>query len=642
MLVSSILLLSLSLGQNGRPSPQVQSLAVMDAVSAPIGVLNWRTTSFISCSVKLAPRSGKNVKFEAVVWAFGASDIPASAPNETGRRGSGAAKINPGRIVSKVNLGERTSNFQFNLIPKDFAPTPVGGAAPSKIKEIIDAIQEIGKAGSVRYWVQVVSSDGGATAPAQIQWGEPDPGSKSVNADIQLSSGTPEFPQQTWTKSRTYTSPSGFVIRWQSEPGIKAARLVVYRDSEPSQWALWANSPNQIYTLDIKNPIPGWNNVSVPEKVWNGFQAPTKLKLRVFPLKENGDLYAQGSSTIEAVLEKPSVPVSAPQKETKKLKFTTELIGWEPCYLGAPNDKYRFVVVNTPPKEIFDQVSKVIGKAPEKLDKVYLPPEPPKEKAWYEKVVGAIVTILDWLKEFVTQAPNALKNTAKLIVYNGAGYVSQKVGVKKESFDKVWNKSTDLLSKADGSLVYVPNYILRSPDYLTGRILDDMNVKDPKARAALSLNLRGSIDAWAKEYSYFRGSEVVRGGLAPDPDFQVHTAIAYVRVRTARDTTFPADYREPCPGINLKVGAFSGEAQSLGIPLQYYDLFQSSFNGPTMGQDEEIILAIPMEYHWSHESQKENWLFGYTRNQKTRYSLNGVEKFGESVATRWGKTKTIK
>jgi hypothetical protein len=128
-------------------------------------------------------------------------------------------------------------------------------------------------------------------------------------------------------------------------------------------------------------------------------------------------------------------------------------------------------------------------------------------------------------------------------------------------------------------------------------------------------------------------------GLAPDPDYMIHSAIAYFRVRTNRVNGLPADYREQGPMISLKVGAFAKPSENLGGNFDYGDLFEKTISCPTMASDEELIIAVPMDYHWSHQSKYKTWWETYSLNQKTRYTLNGNAVFGQPVTSKWGKTQ---
>jgi hypothetical protein len=91
--------------------------------------------------------------------------------------------------------------------------------------------------------------------------------------------------------------------------------------------------------------------------------------------------------------------------------------------------------------------------------------------------------------------------------------------------------------------------------------------------------------------------------------------------------------------ISLKVGAFAKPSENLGGNFDYGDLFEKTISCPTMASDEELIIAVPMDYHWSHQSKYKTWWETYSLNQKTRYTLNGNAVFGQPVTSKWGKTQ---
>ncbi|HLO96961.1 MAG TPA: hypothetical protein VK171_00085 [Fimbriimonas sp.] len=627
-----------------------------DVLSTSNRVLNWRINTKADFQLQMGTRP--SVTATAVVWAFGVpKDGPKSASRSQRPSDSNQIKAKVGRIVHVANLGKLQGSSKFTLNFDDFAPragnivtfqvTPPSNLSPEQqilanaakaqaAQNKKDALSEISADGTVRYYVQVSTEDGGRSNAIPIEFGEPKPNG-TTNLEYLSIPGTQEFPNEVWSTGSSVSPQVGFSsFRWSTTGKPAKARVQVIDGLPPSSWALWSKAAPELYSGDVPVPSSGVVKFTLPSTQFLSKAKSDTVSIRVIPLTSSGDLAAMPSSLVTiGILKKPQ---TQPVDTSKTLKYDIQLIGWEPAYLGNHDDKYRFVVGGPVNPQIVGDVTKILGKTPQKGDKLYLPPAPPpKEEAWYEKVYKAIATVVDFVSSTADLVFANLIPMVTNVLKAGPSYIAEKAGVEPSTIKKAWAIAEAPLAVGN-EVMSVPGYINKGKDAFVGRMLDDMGIKDFKTRAIMHGNLKGAVSSWASQNSYLTATQGPMQGLAPDPDFQVHTAIAYVRVRSSKLTGMPSDFRQPGPNIELKVGAFSGEAESIGVSLEYFDLFNATTKGPSMGSDEEIVLAIPMKYHWTHEQKNKDWTWGITRAQKTRYTLNGNAFFGNHLNTKWGKT----
>ncbi|MEI7576055.1 MAG: hypothetical protein WCK51_04120 [Armatimonadota bacterium] len=643
--------------QDGAPNRNNPTLniAKLDQLSTNELLINWRGNGTASFSAQTAPRLNGSTKFTLAIWGFG---VPKEGQHSAGGREPAATGIKQkvGRIVGVLDLGTKSGNFKVDVKFSEFAPfpstlitfSPPAGNTTQAIataqlaQDRKDALQDIAQNGTTDYYAQLTSADGGASNWVKIQYGEPVPKPRTTSLEVQTVRSTPEFPEERWgTAKEIVAGESLLSFRWATASEATYALVQVVDGDFPSSWALWANAKNEVYRADLPTNKLGKKSFTIEVSKLKISKKPATFKVRVIPLLKNGDL--AGMPSPETTLTEPLAPVAKADPNAKKLTFTTELVGWEPAYTGNWDDKYRFVVASELSPKIVGDVTKIIGKEPARGDKLYLPPKEPKpDDPWYKKVYKSIATVLD----FIYKSWSNLNTIFSTIEFNlkealkkGVNEVAEKCGASKASVEKAWGVALAPLKISNEVGGFIPTYVNRGSSFIKVRMLDDLGVKDPQARRIMGGNIEGAVVSWAWDNSYLAvGKEEIQG-LAPDPDFMIHTAVAYFRVRTNRVTGLASDYREQGPTISLKVGAFAKASENIGGNVDYRDLFEKTISCPTMAPDEELIIAVPMDYHWSHQSKYQTWWETYNQNQKTRYTLNGNSVFGQPVTSKWGKTQ---
>lgn len=621
-----------------------EGAARLDSIASATKVVNWRSEGKINFQIQPVAREGR-VGMKLNIWGFGTPDREAGAPGSRPE-----APKNPmtkvGRLVASIPVSSAPANG-FDVKLKDLLPWPtklvtLGGgssAAPGisasvHFQNLKDALAEIEKSGTLNYTAQLVADDGGASNWVVFQYGEPKPSGAAPGIEIETQAGTPEFPA-TWGQERTFSDSSlPLNLRFSGLPSGSKVWLQIARDSFDPAWSFFGNIKNEVVWREVTG-----GKIALPAKDLATQKYPTVFVARVVCLTPQGDLAAMPSGQIK--LTKQAVQVVQPNNSgpEKKLSYTVELIGWEPAYLGDAFDQYRFVVGRKLDAKIEGNVTEIIGKAPAVGDKVFLPPsEPKKDDPWYKKVFKAVATVLDFIKIGLQQLITGPQKGAQILIYNLYRASAQGLGISNDQAVKTWNKATDVYLAPGQAVDYLPRYVSKGKDYVAAKILDDLDVKDPKTRSALSGHLRGVIESEISKQSYLSESSSQLMGLAPDPDFAVRPGLAYVRVKASQVAGLPADYRQEGPVIDLKVGCIWHNASLLGTSPQYADLFQRSFAGPTMASGETIILAIPLDWHWSYKSNKDSWMNSYAYAQQARYMLDGKEVKGDLVGKAWGTT----
>lgn len=603
--------------------------------------VSWRATDQ-TVNFTLSAIRSKPTKGTLVVWVLGA---PEQAPHAVGKSGTQKEKV--GRIAFLKDLGELKGTNTFSVNFSQFAPqgnpgfitftVNTGDVAANISKAMAEQIRKdtlgfIGRVGTVAYRVQVTTADGAASTVATVNFGEMclDPQLRP-KLEYQINPGSAEFPDQVWGNQGTVSSAKNMLnFRWQPPQGTTSAIYQIGNFTDVSPWPFW-NTAKVVASGPVKISGSGIQQFSVDVSGLMKNADQSKYWFRVVPMASPTVLASQPTNDIMLTVSKP--PVEAP-KPTLSIK--TELIGWSPGYEGAVDDKYRFVVAD-PKFATSQELEKIIGGPAVKGAKVYLPPSPPpKEKAWYQKVFDAIDSVLSKIKYYFDVFVSEIASMAALLP-SLPFEISKSWGVPDNIADKAYKYATAPMHIADAPL-NAAGRIGSAPGYVADRMMDDMGVTDPKKRAALHGNIVGSLEMWSKENQYMHSSPE-RLGLAPDPDFEKRTAVAYVRVTAKATGPLPAGFRMKGPSISMEVGNIAQNAELLGIKPEYYAIYVGGASAPSMADGDSVVVPVVLGYHWTKQQRPDDWNFGWTRAIKTRYSVNGNTFYGESMHKKWGTTK---
>ncbi|MBK8726488.1 MAG: hypothetical protein IPL96_10730 [Holophagaceae bacterium] len=633
---------------------------LLDAVEVKSEKGAWGSERFLRWSendrkvlLRIKPGGSSSGKAALSVWAFGP---PPTAPT----LGKGSAPTTPpggkARIVHTEEIQLGGAPLEISMDFASFAPSqgpkpswsgyavlssdPVVRslqqiAAAQRQQALDAALAEIRATGSVTYAVQLTTGSGAASTWATVRYGEPAPAPFRSLLETKIHAATAEFPEVWGSSASIGEFGNTLLFRWKTDAPAVKALVQIAKDGFPDGFATWNDPTRDVQRQFVDVPAKGGTaSFQLPAAKLQGAPAGTVFAARIVPLTAENNLAGLPSPAVR--LSVPAAAAKAPAPAAS-LAFEIELVGWEPAHLPIPDDAYHYVVAGTPDKGIYESVKKVAGQEPKSGVKVYLPPKPPeKEKAWYEKVASAIASVLHFL------------DTVGNVAQQAFGIVEGKVA--KAPFDLAdmaglpGSKVKGGLDKAAGALnlagakLQQMDLLGRGADYVTGRMADDLGIQDPAARAAFMGKFGGAVRTWSQQNSYLKATAGVQGGLVPDPDFQAHPGIAWIRVRAKATGAVPAGFRQAPPAASLKVGVFARNAELLGIPAEYRDLFQATVPFPTLAVGEELLVPVVTQYHWSHEQQAGTWNFAINHAEKTRYELNGKAFFGTTVNSPWGQT----
>ncbi len=623
------------------------SSSAAQAGNPSIRRIHWRGTDQ-AVELKLTPFdiSSKEPVYVSV-WALG---LPSTAMN-----GRPVPADRVGRIAFIERIEPATRELTLKIDFSSFAPpipgkkkSPYSGfiiqSAPSGLASISKAMAtmvreatmaRLSRDGTTTY--SIIATQGKATSNAlTVEYGELMASDQSAESLAQTQYGTPEFPEEKFGPSGTFLTSRNFMgLRYRIPQGTKKALFQVCQTWEHPGYALWTTVKP---ALQVDLPLnqkdskdSSFLRTSIPTTKFAADADQTRYWGRVVPLDANGNLAGKPSNPIALVVSNPPSPAKVDVKP--KLSFTYELVGWRPGYEANPTDQYRFIVANAYIAPL-SKLEKVTGKKVGQGSKVYLPPSPPpEEKAWYEKVVDAIAEAISAISDFVTLVSTTFVGFVGAIKQLPF-FIAEELGLPKSASASVKN-AIDAPFKVSNAVLNAPARIASAPGYVAVRMLDDMGVTDPNKRAALQGNFRGAITGWAKK-KVWENSEMSPSGLAPDPDFEQRTGVAYVRVTANVNPALPSGYRESFYPISVSVTSIARDASSLGIPAQPYTLYEGTGLPCTLAPGQSILVPIVMDYHWTYDSRKEDWMFGWKRMESTRFTVNGKSITNQNLHKQWG------
>lgn len=596
--------------------------------------LSWRESNQ-KVKFALMGARAKPTKFRAIVWVLG---NPKEQPHVPGA----PAVLNPkvGKIANVLDLAPNTLNNEFEIDFGDFAPygAPVMGFKVSQGKSLLGnaaaAMAEslrkeiktwIARDGSVDFKIQVTSEDGGASQIATVHYGELTKKAEDVKTEVQTRRGTAEFPDEEWGNAKGIIAGSTSILL-RSNLSAETKKVAVIVSPTPMPWPLWQFMPSK-FKQEI--PVsPGSKSVSVELKSLMNEPDGSKLWLTLIPIASDTELSGIPSNPILLTVINP-----APTKAKPSLSFTTELVGWGKGYEGGFNDQYRFVI-SDPKWATSDELKKITGGTIQVGTKVYLPPAPPpKELSWYEKVADAIVHTLDVIRrglDSMILVASTLINVLPKVPFA----IAESLGLPPDISQKAYSAATAPLRLGNASL-NAADRIGHVPDYLANKMLDEAGISEPIERAKKKANLMGAAIEWSRKNRYVPSSPEMLG-LTLDPDYEKRTGVGYVRVTAKATGPLPAGYRQQAPTIQLSVGVWAKDDQSIGIPSAFYNIYQGVNSAGTLADGESIIVPVVTDYHWSYKSRPQDWKFGWTFAKKTLYTLNGKTIEGKNIWEDWG------
>ena len=649
--LSCLLLLGLSVsahaqsgqrGQTTSSSSQVEDIVKFDQGGRPTYSkrISWRAKDLKQhFTVELGRRSNA-VKVMVNVWVLGDTNIAPHAPSKPAVKN---AKM--GRLVYSQDLGLVKDKANFTIDFGDFAPlgnplimlfTP---ADPNEsinarlARGLVEQIKKdsrvwIGRNGEITYFVQVQTSDNGASRLATVQYGELALDSTlSPKLEDLVNPGTSEFPDQVWGVSDAISPvKKSLKLRWAPPKGTTSATVQVIKGETSEAWAFWKFA-DPIITQSIKVSGNGLQQFTVDLSSLVDSDDQTKYMVRVIPEIDSTLLASQPSNWVNITVDNVKAVTKA------SLKFKTELVGWSQGHEPSSDDQYRFVVANAAYAQK-DQLKKIAGGPVDYGTKIYLPPAPPEqETAWYEKVVVAIKWVFDFIN-IQWENFSVMKNTMISLVKDVPVSLAKKIGVPASIADNSW-KTLDSVLNLKGAPMNAIRKIESSPDYVFGKMMDDCGVTNNAERSALRGDFFTALSIWSRG-AIANSTTTTMLGLSPDPDYEVRPGIAFVNVTATANGKLPDNYRASGPTLIVEVGSIAQNTELLGLKPEYYPLYQGTTVTPTLAAGQSIIVPVVLKYHWSKDQRPKDWNFGYVYSTKAQFSVNTKITFHDNLHDTWG------
>lgn len=623
-----------------------KNLVLLDSVTINYGgksiasrQLSWRASSKkVDFTVSLASRPA--TKAIVAVWVLGDPSDNPHAPGQSSKN------RNPGKVAFVQDLGSIKDKSTFSIDFGNFAPNGnpgiitfnTGGGtsteqAAKAMQEMIrkDTKSAIGRNGQVDYVVQVTTADNAASTTATVQYGEFAISSASPKLEFLTTPATSEFGEKWGTETIVNSANATLAtFRWTPPKGTTAAEVQVIKESDAQPWAFW-NLNSTIIKSAVKFSGNAQQKFSLDLSKLLSFADKSRYIVTVIPQVSASALASHPSTPVFVTLSKE--PTQAPQAS---LQFKTELVGWEPGYEGTPDDKYHFVVADPKHADISD-LEKIVGGKVTTGTKVYLPPaEPPKEKAWYKKVYTFITNVINKIVGFVDMVASCVTTMVNMLPQLPFA-IAESWGLPKSVSEKAYSFST-LPMKIGSAPLNATKRLGAAKEYVAERMLDDTGITDPNKRAIAKGDISKGLGGWLYINKYAPTGPSQRG-LAADPDFEIRTGVAYVRVTATAKGSVPAGFRAQGPTISMEVGTFAKNAELLGTQAQYYPIYTGSAPSPTMAAGQSIIVPVVMVYHSSKQQRPQDWKFGWSYAQSSRYILNGSGIMGKPIHQEWGTNK---
>lgn len=515
-----------------------------------------------------------------------------------------------------------------NLHRKAFAQA-VGLAGKTKVL----AATRLAAGQDVPYFLRVVGADGLPGPAAVVELFEPMPPPLRTTLEICVNRGTPEFPEKRWGTAMGWGPgyPDSVELRFTSVvPDAAKAWLSVVAGEFPADPRHWDQPDGELVRLPM--PLPGKdgagasmvNLAAIPD-------APGKTartyRARLVLVRGNGALAGLPSAPVTFTV--PAAP-PATAKADPDLVFETDLVGYIPAHLAHPNDAYRFVTVKPVPAEHVENLKKLTGKGELPVGtKVYMPPQPaPEEKSWWDKVQTVLATMADFID-----------SVAKLMIYVFESIVPALIddvsveglalipGIDRKDAEAAIGGFNAAKGYAFWALGAPKMLLDKAQDAIANEVLDGVDCSAIE-RLDLRKKVHGAIRGWVNEHSALPGKS--KHYLYPDPDFQEHPAVVFLRVRAKGPTD---KLGRPFP-TEVVIRSLSGRADLLGVPPQWCELFRKSVSFPTMAGGETITVPVVLDYHWTQKAQPTLWRDNVMHSQKGLIQL-GAKSIEKPLGSAW-------
>lgn len=602
--------------------------------------MSWREADKkVNFSIQLGSRPA--TKAILAIWVLGDPSENSHIPGQTVAKPSKVGKVafvqDLGMIKDKIELTVDFGSFAPSGNPLGFVTlsTSKGSSAEQAAKAMAnivrkDTLSSIGREGTVRYAIQVTTADGSASTTATVEYGEFAANKSEPKLEYLVTPSTPEFPDDVWGATSTISSVVGgtATLRWTPPKGTTSAEVQIIKELDAKPWPEW-NLTSTIYKAPVTLSGTGAQKFNLDISKLLTFADQSRFVVKVIPQSTSTLLASHPSTPVFLTLSKKQVEGAKPT-----LQFKTELVGWSQGYLGTPDDIYHWVV-SEPKWADIKALEKITGGPVTKGTKVYLPPAaPPKELAWYQKVVGSINGVINKITYYPKMYAMNITSVVTNVFPRFPFLMAESFGLPPAMADKAYEYASKPLKLAEAPLNALDR-IKRTPDYLTNRMLDEAGITDPNKRQIMKGNAIGGINGLILGNAYAPTSPETRG-LSADPDFEIRTGVAYVKVTATANGKVPKGFRVQGPSISMEVGNLAQNSELLGTKPEYYPIYTGYAPSSTLADGESVIVPVVMAYHSIKTQRSKDWDFGWYYANQTRYTVNGKTFFGAMMHTNWG------
>jgi len=519
-------------------------------------------------------------------------------------------------------------------------PISVGAQKPQNRWQLALLSNLVRATGYVRFFVRLEAPGVAPSTSAIVDYGEPQPPNQAKTiVDVQTAKATAEF-EELWAKERFIYGSFLYAFRYTTEQSSHKTAMWQMSDKPfPENPVLYKNPEWNIGWGDIKDlampaiPIgkPAYFSADIAQLFPEPSNEEKDYYLRVLLFNEDGTLTGPPSNVIKLML--------APAKEkvdvqlTPYLSFNAELVGYKPpCFATSPD---YYLLTRTPTSDL-DQWKKLTGKQnPGEGDWVYLPPAPPEDKAWYEKVVDAIKWCLGKIQDLAADVnffEYCLDFTFVQLPTKLANYVASETKLDQVAAASGLDYGFAAAGWVKGSADTMTS-VAKSPDYYAANILDAANVP-----AADWINLRGKVSAGLSKFAQEdrpTNPDISGKLLVPNPDYVQHPPYAYLKVHASQINggdpvvSSVGTYR-------LRAMGWYQDPQSPDANKGWQTLYDKTFPVPRMCDGMDMVVPIALDYDPLFYTNPKLWMTRYNQCTTIRWVLDYNEIKTVNGTAGWG------